>query len=183
MWQGRRRRSVTRFVRGDDARDPFSSFLDSGDRAVRRRRLVAEAPWALCFRCARVVVPDALGFYGSRESSSLAEMKTPNQAASGNSAGASLLHAEARRRAVPPLRRGPPDAMTSERAILFLLGLASTTLGPITGVPGIIIGKRMPERGALGDVGYFLCWLFSIIFGLAFLAGFIAVVILRLWRQ
>lgn len=73
--------------------------------------------------------------------------------------------------------------MTNNRAILFLLGVASTMLGPISGVPGIIIGRRMTERGALGGVGYFLCWLFSILFGIAFLAGFIAALTMPLWRR
>ena len=73
--------------------------------------------------------------------------------------------------------------MTDNRALLFLLGVASTTLGPLTGVPGIIIGRRMTERGTLGGVGYFLCWLFSILFGVAFLAGFIAALTMPLCRR
>ena len=73
--------------------------------------------------------------------------------------------------------------MRKSRAILLLLGIALTTLGPITGIPGIIIGRGMTERGALGGVGYFLCWLFSILFGVAFLAGFIAALTMPLWRR
>ncbi len=73
--------------------------------------------------------------------------------------------------------------MANKRAILFLLGVASAPFGPLTGVPGIIIGRRMTERGALGEVGYCLCWIFSIFFGIAFLAGLIAVLTMPLWRR
>ncbi len=67
--------------------------------------------------------------------------------------------------------------------VLVLLGIFSMTLGPITGVPGIIIGRRMPERGTLGDLGYFLCWVFSILFGGVALIGFIAALTTPLWRH
>ena len=73
--------------------------------------------------------------------------------------------------------------MKNNRALLFLLGVASTTLGPITGVPGILIGRRMTERGTLGGVGYVLCWLFSILLGIAFFVGFIAALMVPLWRR
>ena len=72
--------------------------------------------------------------------------------------------------------------MTNNRTILFLLGIASTTLGPLTGVPGIIIGRRMADRGVFGEVGYFLCWLFSVLFGIAFIVGFIAALTIPLWK-
>lgn len=73
--------------------------------------------------------------------------------------------------------------MTNNRALLFLLGVASTALGPITGVPGIMIGRRMTERGTLGSVGYFLCWIFSILLGAAFFVGLVAALIAPLWKR
>ena len=66
---------------------------------------------------------------------------------------------------------------------LFILGLLSLTLGPLTGIPGIIMGKKIPDRGLLGDLGYFLCWLFSVLFIGAVIVGFILAVVMPLWRR
>jgi hypothetical protein len=72
--------------------------------------------------------------------------------------------------------------MTKSPVTLLILGFLSVSLGPITGVPGIIMGKRMLNRGTLGDLGYFLCWTFTVILGAAAIIGFIAAVTLPLWR-
>ena len=73
--------------------------------------------------------------------------------------------------------------MTKSPTTLFVLGVVSVTLGPLTGIPGIIMGKKIPDRGRLGDLGYFLCWLFSVLFIGAAIVGFILAVTMPLWRR
>jgi hypothetical protein len=82
----------------------------------------------------------------------------------------------------PPLNR-VVSGMAKSPLTVFVLGIVSVTLGPLTGIPGIIIGRQMPARGMLGDLGYFLCWLFSILFIGAALIGFVAALTMPLWRR
>ena len=67
--------------------------------------------------------------------------------------------------------------------ILFLLGIGSFAVGPFASVPGVIIGRRYQDRGMLGQFGYGLCWIFSVLFALAFVAGFIAAITFPLWHH
>ena len=66
---------------------------------------------------------------------------------------------------------------------LFLLGLASLPFGPLAGIPGILIGRKMAQRGVLGDLGYLLCWAFTVLFTAAALIGFIAAVTMPIWHR
>ena len=70
-----------------------------------------------------------------------------------------------------------------EPGILLLLGLASFCLGPLTGIPGIIIGRRMENRGFLGNVGYYSCWVITVLFVAAFVIGFFIGLSFPLWRE
>ena len=73
--------------------------------------------------------------------------------------------------------------MKANPTMLFLLGLLSLPLGPFAGIPGILMGRKMAERGALGDFGYFLCWTFTALFGAAFVIGFVAAVTMPIWHR
>jgi hypothetical protein len=72
---------------------------------------------------------------------------------------------------------------TGNQTTLFVLGLGSFVCGPATGIPGIVIGRKMADRGALGDLGYFLCWMFTILYGIAILIGFVAAITVPLWHK
>lgn len=73
--------------------------------------------------------------------------------------------------------------MKPSATTLLVLGLASFPLGPFAAVPGIIIGRKMTERGALGDLGYFLCWAIAGLYGAAFVLGVIAAVTMPIWHR
>ena len=73
--------------------------------------------------------------------------------------------------------------MKSNPTMLLLLGLASFPFGPLAGIPGILIGRKMAERGARGDLGYFLCWAITSLYGAAFVIGFIAAVTMPIWHR
>ena len=73
--------------------------------------------------------------------------------------------------------------MKTQEVTVFALALASFAFGPFTSIPGVIIGRRLPDRGALGQFGYVVCWCFSVLFGLAFAVGLIAGMTYPLWRE
>lgn len=47
---------------------------------------------------------------------------------------------------------------------LFALGILSFLLGPFTAVPGLILSKRFRPFTPTASVGYFLCWLFLVLY-------------------
>jgi hypothetical protein len=73
--------------------------------------------------------------------------------------------------------------MKPNPTMLLLVGLACFPLGPLAGVPGILIGRKMAERGMRGDLGYFLCWAITALYGAAFVVGFIAAVTVPMWDR
>ena len=72
--------------------------------------------------------------------------------------------------------------MKNQEITVFALALASFAFGPFTSIPGVIIGRRLHDRGALGQFGYAVCWFFSVLFGLAIVLGFLAGLTFPLWR-
>jgi len=42
---------------------------------------------------------------------------------------------------------------------LLTLGILSVLLGPITGIPGVIMSKKFRPFTPSASVGYFMCWL------------------------
>lgn len=53
---------------------------------------------------------------------------------------------------------------------LLILGIASFFLYPFTAIPGIVIGRRQTSMSPRGRVGYRLCWICLVLFGLHLLA-------------
>jgi len=47
----------------------------------------------------------------------------------------------------------------SRHHILLLLGVISFILGPLTSIPGIVIGWKTKPRSRLSNMGYYLCWI------------------------
>lgn len=78
---------------------------------------------------------------------------------------------------------GRLHAMKHPTTTLFVLGLASLALGPFTSVPGIIIGRKLSDRGVLGQIGYVLCRTITILLGAAFVCGFVAALIFPVWHH
>ena len=72
--------------------------------------------------------------------------------------------------------------MKNQELAVFVLGIASFAFGPFTSIPGVIIGRRLADRGALGHLGYVLCWFFSLVYALAIILGFLAGLTFPLWK-
>lgn len=73
-------------------------------------------------------------------------------------------------------------SMKNQEVKVFALALASLTFGPFTSIPGVLIGRRLQNRGALGQFGYVACWFFTVIYGLAIVIGVLAGLTFPLWR-
>ncbi len=54
---------------------------------------------------------------------------------------------------------------------LLTLGILSLFLGPITGIPGVIMSKKFRPFTPSASVGYFLCWI-GIFFGILAILSF-----------
>jgi hypothetical protein len=54
---------------------------------------------------------------------------------------------------------------------LLTLGILSVLLGPITGIPGVIMSKRFRPFTQSASVGYALCW-FGIVLGILAILNF-----------
>jgi hypothetical protein len=52
---------------------------------------------------------------------------------------------------------------------LLVLGVLSCIFGPLTGIPGLILSRRFRPFSPTAAVGYFLCWLFLVLYVLMFL--------------
>jgi len=73
--------------------------------------------------------------------------------------------------------------MTQKTTTLFVLGLASFVIGPFASIPGIVIGRKLSDRGVLGQIGYVLCWMITVLLGVAFVGGFVAALISSVWNH
>lgn len=52
---------------------------------------------------------------------------------------------------------------------LLILGVLSLFLGPLTAVPGLLISKKFRPFSPTAAVGYFLCWLFLVMYAVCLL--------------
>ena len=63
---------------------------------------------------------------------------------------------------------------------VLVLGITSILcLGPLTGIPGIILARRVKEPDGAATVGLVLCWLGFVVF----LLGMVAGLLLPLFRK
>ncbi len=59
----------------------------------------------------------------------------------------------------------PSEGQTSPNGTgLLVLGILSMFFGPFTAIPGLLISKQFRPFSGTAAVGYFLCWLFVILF-------------------
>ena len=72
--------------------------------------------------------------------------------------------------------------MNKREFTVIALGVASFAVGPFASVPGVILGRRLRDRGALAQLGYVLCCIVSLLFAAAFVLGALAGFTFPWWR-